>query len=67
MSFIVKCKIAIRDDVEFEVEGTIVRPRFAQLCVTLFDGMPPRVREEFFKQHPREIKAAIELSLSGNA
>ncbi len=67
MSFIVKCRVAIRDEEAFEVEGVVMHPRFAKLLVMLYDGMPPCDRKEFFDQHPREIRAAIELSLSGKA
>ncbi len=70
MTFIGKLKLAVATDEPVEVnqaEGGIVCPRFAALILQLREAMPHRDREEFFSQEPREILAAIQLSLSGNA
>ena len=67
MTFIVKCRVAIRDDKAFAVDEVVIHPRMAKLLSDLYDGMRIADREEFYDQHPREILAAINFSISGGA
>jgi len=67
MTFIVQCRNAALDEKAFEVDGIIISVALAKILVSLYDGMRIKDREEFFKQPPREILAAIQLSLSGSA
>jgi hypothetical protein len=70
MTFVGKLKLAVGTDEPVEVrgaEGGVVCPRLAALILQLREAMPARDREEFFSQEPREILAAIQLSISGGA
>ena len=67
MSFIVKCRVAVRDNKAFQVDEVRIQVRMAKLLSDLYDGMRISDRGEFFDLHPREIIASIKLSISGGA